>query len=252
MEAPPPKTSVEESSMIPEAQANWVDLLTFGWLTPLLSLGYARPLEAPDLYKLQDHRGAAFIGDKITESFERRRVAAEEYNARLLSGQVKPGLKAVWWTLRGNRVAKEKQWREKDGQRKPSLVYAMNDSVKWWFWSGGILKVIGDTASVTSPLVVKVCLSRSSVEVRLFTFAVGNHKVQHPVLLLSSVGRLRFYPTHREGHRILLPTFGVASYQLPLYSPVFLPRCIHRSFAARRPNQRHLFPVPSFVFPGPL
>jgi hypothetical protein len=45
---------------------------------------------------------------------------------------------------KGEKVARGR-WQEK-GQ-----LGAMNDSVKWWFWSSGILKVLNDTAPVTSP-----------------------------------------------------------------------------------------------------
>jgi hypothetical protein len=153
---PPPKESVHDAVIIPEATAGWFSLLTFGWMTPLLSLGYARPLEAPDLYKLQDHRSATAIADKINASFEARQKKADAYNARLASGEVKPGWRAVWWFIRGNRKEREKRWRDVTGKKKASLAYALNDSVKWWFWSAGILKVISDTAQVTSPLLVKV------------------------------------------------------------------------------------------------
>ena len=129
---PPPKESVDDSDMIPEATAGWLSLVTFQWITPLLTLGYARPLEAPDLYKLQDDRAAAYIADRILASFDARRVQADEFNARLANGDVKPGWRAVWWTIRGNKAEREKKWREKDGKKHPSLALAMNDSVKWW------------------------------------------------------------------------------------------------------------------------
>ena len=48
-------------------------------------------------------------------------------------------------------------WRRK----RASLVFAMNDSVKWWFWTGGLFKLISDVAQITSPLLVKVCFSRA-------------------------------------------------------------------------------------------
>jgi hypothetical protein len=133
--------------MIPEHTAGWFSLLTFQWITPLLALGYHRPLEAPDLYKLPDDRAAAYIADKIVASFEARRRKAHSYNARLASGDVKAGWRALWWTLTGNRTEREKRWREIDGRQKASLVFAMNDSVKWWFWSGGLLKVVSQTIS---------------------------------------------------------------------------------------------------------
>ncbi|KAF8624506.1 hypothetical protein AX15_005822 [Amanita polypyramis BW_CC] len=156
---PAPKPSIEDSSLIPEATASFLSILTFQWITSLLTLGYARPLEASDLYKLQDHRGAARIANLINESFDRRVEEAAEYNAQLAKGEISPGLKGLWWSITGNRQEREKKWREVDGRKKASLVLAMNDSIKWWFWSAGILKVIGDTAQVTSPLIVKAIIN---------------------------------------------------------------------------------------------
>lgn len=153
---PPPKSSIEDAEMIPEMTAGWFSIVIFGWITPLLALGYARPLEASDLYKLQDSRSAALIAEKINKSFDARSKKAAEYNARLASGEVSAGWRKVWWTLRGNRAAREKQWREKDGRHRPSLTLAINDSVKYWFWSGGVLKVSGDVATILTPLIVKV------------------------------------------------------------------------------------------------
>lgn len=154
--APPAKPSVQDAILIPEATAGWYSLLTFSWLNPLLSLGYVRPLEVSDLYKLQDDRSAAVIADRILTSFEARRARAQEYNARLANGEISAGWRHIWWFIRGNRVDREKAWREKHGKRSPSLLLALNDSVKWWFWSGAIMKIIGDIADVTSPLVFKV------------------------------------------------------------------------------------------------
>ncbi|KAF9466563.1 ABC transporter [Collybia nuda] len=156
---PPPKASVNDALIIPESTASLFSLITFEWVTPLLSLGYARPLEAPDLYKLQPDRGAAYIAERINLSFDRRQKEAQEYNTRLANGAIRPGIwKVVVWTLSGSRAEKEKKWREVGGKKKASLVWAMNDSVKWWFWSAGLLKVVGDTAQVTSPLLVKAII----------------------------------------------------------------------------------------------
>lgn len=129
--AAPPKASTDDADLIPEQTANFLNILTFGWLTPLLSLGYARPLEASDLFKLQDERRAAYIGDLIVASFERRQRLAAEYNAKLASGDISPGWKGLWWSLSGNRVERERRWREKDGVKAASLVWSINDSIKW-------------------------------------------------------------------------------------------------------------------------
>ncbi|KZT07645.1 P-loop containing nucleoside triphosphate hydrolase protein [Laetiporus sulphureus 93-53] len=158
-EAPPPKASLDDADLIPEATAPWWDILTFGWITPLLSLGYVRPLEATDLYKLQGHRSSQLIADKIIASYDRRCEEAESYNARLASGEVRPGLRALWWTVRGHKAERERQWREKDGRKRPSLAYALNDAVKWWYWSGGLMKLVADVATVLTPLLVKALIN---------------------------------------------------------------------------------------------
>ncbi|KAG6900221.1 hypothetical protein C0993_001290 [Termitomyces sp. T159_Od127] len=146
-EPPPPKQFLDDADLIPEATANFFQLVTFEWITPLLGLGYARPLEAPDLYKLQESRSAARIAEKINASFDRRNKRAQEYNARLENGEIRASLwRTVMWTLSGSRKEKETKWRERDGKKRASLIWALNDSVAWWFWSGGLLKVIGDTA----------------------------------------------------------------------------------------------------------
>ncbi|KAF9484351.1 ABC transporter [Pholiota conissans] len=173
-EPPPPAQSLDDALLIPEASASFFDLVTFGWMGPLLSLGYARPLEATDLWKLQDKRSAAHVASLITESFTRRLKKAEEYNKKLADGEISPGLKGVWWSITGKREKKEREWRQKTGRKKASLVWAMNDSVKWWFWSAGLLKVVGDTAQVTSPLVVKAII-------KFATESYAGHRLGTPV-----------------------------------------------------------------------
>ena len=154
--APPPAHTVDTAPVIPEATANIFSLLFFDWITATLTLGYARPLDPPDLYKLQENRNAKVIGDKISKSFAARVRKADEYNTRLVNGEISPGIRKVWWKLKGKSAERELQWRTKDGQKKASLVLAMNDSVVWWFWTAGILKCFADASQVLSPLLVKV------------------------------------------------------------------------------------------------
>ena len=167
---PRPKTSLDEADIIPEVNANWLSILTFEWISPLLRLGYSRPLEAADLYKLQDHRSAGVIAEKIIRSFEERQRKATEYNSRLANGEISPGLKGIWWSVTGQRQKREKEWREKTGKKKPSLTMAANDSVFRLFWSAGIFRLISDVALITSPLLVKVNFSFFSLSHRNLCF----------------------------------------------------------------------------------
>lgn len=141
MKDPPPAGgTLDDADVIPDSTANWFSKLTFQWITPLLNLGYARPLEATDLWKLDEWRASQLYAERIITSFDRRQAAAQDYNTRLASGEIKPSLsKRIVWTLKGGRAERERQWREKDGLRKPSLALAMNDAVKWYFWPGGTL-----------------------------------------------------------------------------------------------------------------
>ena len=104
-------------------------------------------------------KSAALIADKITRSYERRRQLADEYNRRLTNGDVSPGWRKAWWLLRGRAVERERAWREKGGKKRPSLTLALNDSVKYWFWSAGVLKVSSDIATILTPLLVKAIIT---------------------------------------------------------------------------------------------
>jgi hypothetical protein len=100
-------------------------------------------------------------------SYDARCVKAEAYNARLERGEIEPGLgRRLWWTVKGKRAERERRWRGKEGRKQASLTLALNDSVKWWFWSGGLLKLLGDTAQVTSPLLVKVRITSAFLRSR--------------------------------------------------------------------------------------
>lgn len=185
---PPARGTVDDAQPIPETTASLFSLIIFQWITPLLTLGYNRPLEASDLYELQDHRKSAYIGAKILASFERREKEARKYNEALEKGEISPGWRALWWTLRGNKAQRLKQWREKDGKKRASLTLAMNDSVKFFFWSAGFFKVLGDTAQITSPLLVKVSDSLNSFLTSYLSFSIGNRQFCYRVFRQSSNG----------------------------------------------------------------
>jgi hypothetical protein len=138
-------------------------------MNSLMALGYARPLKASDLWKLQEHRSSEVVANAILDSFEARCKKADEYNTRLANGEVKPPLRLrLMSAQRVNGEERLRQWVKKDGRKQPSLTLAINDSVKWWFWSGGMLKVAGDTAQITSPLILKVRPLRLLVYLFLF------------------------------------------------------------------------------------
>ncbi|KAF5367964.1 hypothetical protein D9758_004466 [Tetrapyrgos nigripes] len=154
----PPPESLDEAEPIPEDHANWFSYISFSWMTSLLVKGYARPLEATDLYRLGLDRSAEVYADRIVESFERRRREADAFNQRLNEGLVHPApWKMLYWSVSGQKEKRVEEWKE-HARQKPSFVLACNDAIFWWFWSGGFFRLIADVGIITSPLIVKAII----------------------------------------------------------------------------------------------
>ncbi|KAL0576170.1 hypothetical protein V5O48_005811 [Marasmius crinis-equi] len=157
--SPPPK-SVDDAQLIPEVGASWFSYITFSWMTSILALGYARPLETTDLYRLDDSRSAEVYAERIVESFERRKREADEYNQSLEDGTAKPpALRNFWWTMLGKKEERAQSWRNEAKRKEPSLALACNDAVFWWFGFGGLCRLLADVGTMTSPLLVKAIIA---------------------------------------------------------------------------------------------
>lgn len=124
---------------------------------------------------MDESREAEYLSSRFLECLEKRQNAALEWNARLK--EMKPPLaKRISWRLRslrsvppafgrfgaidtasGRRQALEAEWRAVSGKKRGSLAWALND-VMVGFWAGGLFKVAGDTAQLTSTLVIKTLI----------------------------------------------------------------------------------------------
>ncbi|GAO49019.1 hypothetical protein SAICODRAFT_7613 [Saitoella complicata NRRL Y-17804] len=128
---PPIPTEPLES---PEPHANILSKLTWNWLTPLMRVGYTRPLELNDLYKVPVSRESGMLADKLMANFEKRAAAVRERGADPMDQE-------------------ERAW---------VLLRAINDTFFWQFWLGGIAKVTGDTLQICSPLLLKSLINFST------------------------------------------------------------------------------------------
>ena len=63
-----PTTIPEKTS--PEHYVSWPNVLLFSWFTPLVRLGHKKPLDETDLWKLNEHDGANFVGLKFDENYQ--------------------------------------------------------------------------------------------------------------------------------------------------------------------------------------
>jgi hypothetical protein len=159
----PAPTSLDDAKTIPLATASILSVLTYQWLSPIMTLGYQRALQATDLWKMDRSREASLLTDQFDEAWTRRCKAAEEWNARLEKGEVAPPLRLkVVWTIKalagsGPRMQdRVRAWQVGEGKKEASIALALNDVLGREFWAGGIFKVIGDTSQLMGPLVAKV------------------------------------------------------------------------------------------------
>ncbi|PVF97426.1 ABC protein [Serendipita vermifera] len=162
---PPAPSSLDDASIIPLANASVISMLTYHWLSPIMTLGYQRTLQATDLWKMDPSRESSLLSGKFDESWAGRSKAAQEWNERLARGEISPPLKLrMQWAfsaLWGGPSAEERKrnWQLKDGRKEASIAWALNDVLGREFWAGGIFKVIGDTSQLMGPLIVKALIS---------------------------------------------------------------------------------------------
>lgn len=117
---PPPPSSLNDATLTPLATASFISVLTYAWLTPMMTLGYQRALQAPDLWRVRAEEEAAPLSKALDEAWERRLEKAKN----------SPRGKKRWFGL-----GKPKK-PEKDG---PSLAMALNDALGKDFWIAGTL-----------------------------------------------------------------------------------------------------------------
>lgn len=151
--------------VLPEMGANLFSIITFGWLHRILTIGYTRPLVAEELYSMPDHRQAKVYAARLEEAWARRtersKLAMEKEREKNIKTEKSPSFatRSLWRILRRDIDAEEKLWKKRQQDRhKPSLTLALNDVVLIWFWLGGLLKLFGDLAIITSPLLVRAVI----------------------------------------------------------------------------------------------
>jgi ATP-binding cassette, subfamily C (CFTR/MRP), member 1 len=163
---PPAPPAFGSHTVIPERSASILSRLVFHWLSPLLSVGFTRPLEADDLWQLHDVNKATANADLVEEHFyrgfdvpkatstptpgeddttEKETVEGDEKDIKSTSPDPELGLKS-----------KEKEDKKK---KRPSLIRSIHAVYFKHIWLAGAFKLIGDTLQTTSPLVNKALLN---------------------------------------------------------------------------------------------
>ncbi|KAG8946658.1 hypothetical protein FRC04_011552 [Tulasnella sp. 424] len=177
---PPPPKSLDDSSISPLTTANILSKMTYHWITPIMTLGFQRPLQATDLWRMDPSREAEYLSSRLDDAWSRRVARAKDRNTRLADGEIDPSLvRRSWWAIKsvfggGSQTTQEERWRSVDGRVDPSLVWALNDVLGISFWAGGahlrpmrqfrlliapellgLFKVVGDVSQLMVPIISK-------------------------------------------------------------------------------------------------
>lgn len=172
-----PPRSLEDAPITPYATASIFSVLTFQWITPLMVLGYQRPLQATDLWKLPEDKASLLLSKRFLEHLGERQRKAAEWNAEHADelGAVEPddqgeekGGGESKGKSRGGRRGKGKG---KGKKKYGSVAWALNDTLTG-FWSGGLFKVVGDAAQMMAPLIIKQLIRFSQECMLLPPFSV--------------------------------------------------------------------------------
>ena len=117
---------------------------------------------------MDESREAGNLGAQLDAAWTRRVAAANDWNTRLASGEIAPSVfQRAKWSMKAlhgqgsyaeRRAALETGWREDTGRKQPSLAWALNDVLGRNFWLGGAIKVVGDTAQLMGPILVKAII----------------------------------------------------------------------------------------------
>ncbi|KAF8317717.1 ABC protein [Clavulina sp. PMI_390] len=156
----PPHSSLDDAPEIPVATAPLWSLLTFSWVFEIMMIGWKRPLQADDLWRMDASRQASLLSAKLQASWTQHVEAAKEWNAKLDSGAARPHyIRRAWWFVRtrGNAARREQRlqaWKLKS-RAKASLMMTLIDTFGFQFWLGGFLKLTNDIAQLGAPLVSK-------------------------------------------------------------------------------------------------
>ncbi|KAF8530160.1 ABC protein [Hysterangium stoloniferum] len=160
--------SFDAVDVMPLNEASLWSVLTFAWITPLMTLGYQRPLQATDLWKMDSTREVCGLVKLLDASWARRVDQAKEWNAKVKVGKIRPtwtkksfwAAKALTGIFREGWQAKYTIYIDRWSHREANLAWALNDTLGWQFWIGGtFFSVFGDTVQLMGPLLAKAIIN---------------------------------------------------------------------------------------------
>lgn len=140
-------------SVSPEDSAGWLSKATWHWLTPLLFLGYRRPLENGDVFALPE----TYRAEALADSFERAWKAELEKWIRsdLVDGS---GQRRVKWTPR-NPDRPPAFFFGLIKHSEPSVLAACSTIFWKQFAAAGAMRFVSDATQVVNPILLNFLIN---------------------------------------------------------------------------------------------
>jgi ABC-type multidrug transport system fused ATPase/permease subunit len=135
--------AIGEKVPLPESTANWLSIVAFGWLSPVIRTGYTRPLQVDDLYSMPNNRLAEDHADRLEKYWSER---LEKNRNR-----VPPSGLMSWRPFWARRTTDA-----------TVLALALNRVCFRWFWLGGLFKLAGDLSQILTPLLIRFLINTLS------------------------------------------------------------------------------------------
>ncbi|EJD48473.1 P-loop containing nucleoside triphosphate hydrolase protein [Auricularia subglabra TFB-10046 SS5] len=129
-------------AVMPEASASMLSRWTFSWISPLLWVGYTRPLQKEDLWEMPERRKARQIADAFAFEYERARLRSR------LKRQAK-----------GAKNDGEDPGSATDWSNQLDLLRALYACYWASFWAIGVLQALSTGLALLSPLLTERFLS---------------------------------------------------------------------------------------------
>ncbi|EJD44567.1 ATP-dependent bile acid permease [Auricularia subglabra TFB-10046 SS5] len=149
-----------EGIIMPDTRANIFSLVSFSWLTPLLSVGWSRPLDANDLWDMDERRSARRVADALEAQFyERCPPFKRPQQFRPPEYRSAPPVTAA---SSDEHVAEKAPGKTEEKPKKKfdmSLLWSINHVFFYRIWLSGLLRVVSDTLNTCTPLVSKLLIA---------------------------------------------------------------------------------------------
>ncbi|KAG8997817.1 hypothetical protein FRB94_007425 [Tulasnella sp. JGI-2019a] len=183
--APP---AFADGKTLPQTSSSIFSQLIFHWVTPLLNVGFTRPLEKEDLWTLDESRCTAFVTDRVSRNFKARSLAKAAKDPQTVGPAEGPTLNPSPYEhnavdkkigpdddiempvahSNGNtdrplvESEKDKADEKKPGMLSP-LVMALITTFAPTFWTAGIFLLVGETLTACTPLLTQKLLTYLTV-----------------------------------------------------------------------------------------